>query len=280
MTIDDHIDLFTGIGGFSLAAQANGWTTRLMCEIDPWRREGLARAWPNVEIHDDIKTLDGSKYQGAGLVSAGVPCQPASRAGKQRGAGDDRWMWPATLAFIRAARPRWVLCENPPGIDDVGLGDILAEMESMAYEVAPPIGIPACAVNAPHRRMRYWLLAHAEEERKGPELALSRAGIRAVHGAQGILADVQGEFRRSGWQFSADREKPEPCNRGVHWIECREPGGRVKYRPVPDCLPRMDARLPAGVRNKLVAALGDTVVVPLVTEILRVVRMVEIGGGT
>ncbi len=87
------VDLFSGIGGFSLAAHANGVRTLAFCEIDENCRAFLAKAWPGVDIHDDVRTFDAIRYARAWLVCGGVPCQPASRAGKQRGKDDDRWLY-------------------------------------------------------------------------------------------------------------------------------------------------------------------------------------------
>jgi len=158
-----HLDLFTGIGGFSLAARANGIETVVMCEADPFVRAGLKRAWPGVPIIEDVRDFNGTKWTGAFILTAGVPCQPASRAGKQRGEEDDRWLWPEALRVVAEAKPRWCLFENPPGILDVGLDGILADLEALGYE--PGIcDVPACAVNSPQLRHRLWIVAHAKED--------------------------------------------------------------------------------------------------------------------
>lgn len=152
-----HIDLFSGIGGFALAARANGIETVQFVEIDQRCRDFLSKAWPGVAIHDDIRTFDGTQHAGAYLLTAGVPCQPASRAGKQRGAADDRWLWPEALRVLREVAPAWCLFENPPGIGDLEFDRILSDVEAEGYEVEV-LSVPACAVNAPHRRDRYWIV--------------------------------------------------------------------------------------------------------------------------
>jgi DNA (cytosine-5)-methyltransferase 1 len=180
-----HVDLFSGIGGFTLAAHANGIRTIQFVEIDQRCRNFLAAAWPGVAIHDDIKTFHWSMAEsdktgrntrefaaedkrygntaestiGAGvfLLTAGVPCQPASRAGKQRGAADDRWLWPDAIRVFCEVQPAWAIFENPPGIGDVGLAGILSDVESKGYEVRV-FSIPACAVGAPHGRERYYIV--------------------------------------------------------------------------------------------------------------------------
>jgi site-specific DNA-cytosine methylase len=155
-----HVDLFSGLGGFTLAAHANGIETVQFVEINQQCRNFLSKAWPGVPIHNDIKTF---KWDGRPvfLLTAGVPCQPASRAGKQRGKDDNRWLWPEALRVLSEVRPAWAIFENPDGIGDVGLSGILAEVEATGYEVQV-YGIPACAVGAPHKRMRYWIVGHAK----------------------------------------------------------------------------------------------------------------------
>jgi len=179
-----HIDLFTGLAGFSIAARANGVRTIAMCECDPKCQAFLAKAWPGVPVWGDVRTFrladtesrqhsehtnrgrqpsQGrpelvSSYKGRiWLLTAGVPCQPASRAGKQRGAADDRWLWPHAINVFSSIRPAWALFENPPGIGDVGLAGILSQLEGEGYAVRV-FSIPACAVGAPHRRERYWIV--------------------------------------------------------------------------------------------------------------------------
>lgn len=94
-----HLDLFTGLGGFAIAAQAAGFRTVAMCESEPRCQRFLTRTWGIPVIHD-VHELDGRQYRGITLLTGGPPCQPASRAGKQGGAGDDRWLWPEALRVL------------------------------------------------------------------------------------------------------------------------------------------------------------------------------------
>jgi site-specific DNA-cytosine methylase len=185
-----HLDLFSGIGGFSLAAGWAGFRTVGFVEIDPFCREVLASRFGAVAdsgdqrlqggqragthegrgtlphgttperpaLFSDIRTLDGSRFRGVTLLTGGFPCQPFSVAGKRKGKDDDRHLWPEMLRVIHEAKPRWVIGENVAGFVNMALDEVCADLEGEGYEVQPII-IPACAVNAPHRRDRVWIIA-------------------------------------------------------------------------------------------------------------------------
>ena len=163
-----HLDLFSGIGGFALAAQwvwGDEHEIISFCDNDKAAQVVLSKHWPGVPIHDDIKTLDATKWRGTiDLVTGGFPCQPFSCAGKRRGAADDRAIWPEMLRVIDECQPRWVLGENVPGIIGMELDRVLADLERAGYEARTLI-VPACAVDAPHIRARVWIVARREGER-------------------------------------------------------------------------------------------------------------------
>lgn len=156
-----HIDLFSGIGGFSLAAHWAGFQTEVFCEQDQFCNQVLRKHWPTTPIVDDIRSMDGTRYAGAELLTGGFPCQPFSVAGKRGGASDDRYLWPEMLRVISDARPRWIVAENVPGIIGMALDDVLADLEEEGYETGALV-LPACAVNAPHKRERVWIVANAD----------------------------------------------------------------------------------------------------------------------
>ena len=158
-----HLDLFSGIGGFSLAAQwvwGKKHNIHSFVEIDPFCQKVLKKHWPNVPIISDIK---GYKHNGTtiDLLTGGFPCQPFSCAGKRRGKKDDRYLWPEMLRIISEVRPTWIIGENVAGIINMGLDQVLSDLESKDYEVQSFI-IPACAKNAPHRRDRVWIVANCK----------------------------------------------------------------------------------------------------------------------
>lgn len=154
-----HLDLCSGIGGFALAARWAGFKTVQFCEIDKWCQKILKKHWPNVPCHDDLKTFDGTKYNGSiELLTAGYPCQPFSNAGRKKGENDERHLWPEVLRIIRESRPKRIICENVEGHVRLGLDTVLNDLEREGYTVWTFI-IPACAVGAPHQRYRIWIVA-------------------------------------------------------------------------------------------------------------------------
>ena len=159
-----HLDLFSGIGGFALAAGWAGFETVGFCDNEPYAQAVLKKHWPDVPIHGDIKALDGTAYRGVTLLTGGFPCQPFSNAGKRRGKDDDRYLWPQMLRVIQEARPAWIVGENVVGIIGLALDQVCSDLEAEGYEVEPII-IPACGVDAPHRRNRVWVVAHSQCQR-------------------------------------------------------------------------------------------------------------------
>ena len=160
-----HASLFSGIGGFDLAAQIVGWRNAFSCEIDPFCNRVLKFHFPNETQYNDIRWTDFSVWRGRiDVLSGGFPCQPFSQAGKRKGTDDDRHLWPAMLGAIQQIRPRWVVGENVRGIVNWNAGmvfeQVCADLEAEGYEVQPFV-LPACGVDAPHRRYRTFFIAYA-----------------------------------------------------------------------------------------------------------------------
>ena len=203
-----HIGLFEGIGGFSLAASNMGWKTLVTCEINPFGQRVLKYYWPNAYHHGDIKTLNYdtinselSNRFGTGwrnddiIITGGFPCQPYSLAGKRLGKADDRHLWPEMLRIIREVKPSWVVGENVFGLINWNGGlvfdEVQTDLETEGYEVQPYV-LPACGVNAPHKRDRVWFVAHRNNEsrqertsnrkREGCEQISERSLLRSYPG--------------------------------------------------------------------------------------------------
>ena len=157
-----QLDLFSGIGGFALACRWLGIETIGFCEIEPYAQRVLRKNFPGIRIFEDVRKLQTDELPRPWIITGGYPCQPFSQAGKRRGEEDDRHLWPAMFEIIRSCRPDWVLAKNVAGHVNMGLDEVLSDLEGEDYTVQPLI-IPACAVDAPHRRDRVWIVAHSSQ---------------------------------------------------------------------------------------------------------------------
>jgi DNA (cytosine-5)-methyltransferase 1 len=176
-----HISLFSGIGGFDLAAEWTGWTNVASCEINDFGNKLLEYYWPQAYHHRDIHTLTGQilkdeiqqrfgadwKADGT-ILTGGFPCQPYSTAGKRLGKEDERHLWPEMLRVIREVQPEWIVGENVRGLVSWSGGlvfeEVWADLEAIGYEVQPFV-LPAASVNAPHKRERIWFIAYSDSWR-------------------------------------------------------------------------------------------------------------------
>ena len=249
-----HLDLFSGIGGFAIAAQNCGYTTIGFCEKEPYAQQilkerfgavladserggcgthrqsaGVERmgngrqddamptAKPSPRLHPDIFTLNGADYAGVDLLTGGFPCQPFSVAGKRKGAADDRALWPEMLRVIAESKPTWIIGENVAGIVSMELDNILSDLESLGYS-AWPLVIPACAVDARHRRDRVWIVAHSMRDGRNERRA-EREGQRGrttpiSAGASSEDVAHSRHLRGRGRAESAGEERAEIANDG------------------------------------------------------------------
>jgi len=180
-----HLDLFSGIGGFSLGLEATGgFETVAFCDIEEFPRKVLQKHWPHVKQYEDIKELNYEQLKADGLVpidiiTGGYPCQPFSVAGRKKGEKDPRHLWPEYFRLIKELRPTWVIGENVGGHIKLGLDTVLENLESEGYAVRT-FSIPASAIGANHKRERVWIVAHSErngfiasEERRSTEETIS-----------------------------------------------------------------------------------------------------------
>jgi DNA (cytosine-5)-methyltransferase 1 len=162
------LSLFSGIGGLELGLERAGMTVVGQVEIDPYARSVLARHWPEVPRHDDVRTAiawwHSQPRPHVDIVAGGFPCQPVSEAGKRLAQSDERWLWPAMHAVILALRPRWVLWENVSGLLTRGLDIVHTDLVRAGYRHR--VGwATACAVGAPHMRRRLLGVAHTQGNR-------------------------------------------------------------------------------------------------------------------
>jgi len=163
-----HASLFSGIGGFDLAAEWMGWENIFHCEWNPFGQKVLKHHFPNSISYEDITKTDFSIHRGTiDILTGGFPCQPYSSAGKRLGKEDERHLWPQMLRTIEEVQPRFVVGENVRGLTNWNGGlvfdEVQFDLETKGYEVIPFL-LPACAVNAPHRRDRIWFIAHCDNK--------------------------------------------------------------------------------------------------------------------
>ena len=211
-----HGSLFSGIGGFDLAAEWMGWENLFNCEWEEFPRKVLKHHFPNAKQYGDIKEFNAATYAGRiDILTGGFPCQPYSTAGKRKGKEDERHLWPEMLRIIRECSPRWVVGENVRGLVNWNGGlvfeEVCADLEAHGYSVQPFV-LPACAVNAPHRRDRVWFVA-SDTNSRGLERAtkVGRDGLDVERqGCVGNTSDTNDRSRpqdalRSRWQEFAVR---------------------------------------------------------------------------
>lgn len=222
------LDLFSGIGGFSLGLELAEMRTVAFCEIEPFCRAVLRKHWPNVPIFRDIKhvtTESIRRLQPIDLVCGGFPCQPVSVAGARRGEADERWLWPEFARVIREVEPRWVLAENVPGLlsADRGrlFGGILRDLAALGFDVEWHC-ISAASVGAPHRRERVWIIGHADSNDVGAERGIPKRSHTESSGSCCDVANTDSrgcEGERRGGVLNGIRETLrdnfDGCDRAV-----------------------------------------------------------------
>ena len=225
-----HISLFSGIGGFDLAAEWAGWTNIVSCEINPFGNKVLNHYWPNAYHHTDIHTLTiekineeltkrhGEQWRTDDIVlSGGFPCQPYSLAGKRLGKEDERHLWPEMLRVIREIKPTWIVGENVFGLvnwsDGLVFDEVQTDLETQGYEVQSYV-LPACAADAPHRRDRVWIVAHARSNERF-NLCGQKTSIRRSSKEYAWFAD-------NGRDGAAPNAKPTGLEGHDERIRCAE----------------------------------------------------------
>jgi len=322
-----HVDLYAGIAGFALACLWNGIPTILFVEIDKYCQKVLKKHWPNVPIVENIRDVEKIKEivanatrgrqqqcevwgetenessevdtntRGRGtvaespaiLVTAGIPCQPFSVAGKRKGDRDDRYLWPETLAVIEAVKPKWVLLENVTGIINLALDTVLSDLEGAGYGHETLV-IPACAVNAWHRRDRIWIVGNCNSYgfsryTKTPQIQSKRGTTAPTMSSSQDVANTN----REGLAL-----RPEPDDgRGIIWQERQAPSQGNWWEVEPelgglanglscwldgyfDTEPSIP-RVATGIKNRKerVQCLGNAIVPQVAFELIKVIREVD-----
>ena len=293
-----HLDLFSGIGGFALAVDRVWYekeNEHIFCDNDDFCQAVLKKHWPTARTYSDIRELTLDRGS-ADIITGGFPCQPFSSAGARRGTEDDRHLWPEMLRVIRDVSPRWVVGENVRGLINWSGGlvfdEVQSDLESAGYEVLPFL-LPAIAVNAPHRRDRIWIVAHAEDSD-------DRGGAREVSQANEQRWEA-GQVQRTPKLGGADsritnterRRRDEGRSEGVDTQEQASERPQPSYNDwqrdwpqVATELCRMDDGLPAELdglklskakhREQRIHALGNAIVPQVAMQILQTIKLYEL----
>jgi DNA (cytosine-5)-methyltransferase 1 len=270
--------LFAGIGGFDLGLERAGMTIKWQIEKDDFCNKVLKKHWPNVKKYRDIKEVSIDELEPVDVVCGGFPCQPFSQAGKRRGTKDDRYLWPEMLRIIRGIRPDWVIGENVAGIVNMELDKILSDLENEKYTCQTFI-IPACAVNAPHRRDRVWVVAHTiNSSNKNDQRTLSKEkSISQINREKLGARESAGTIRQS--IADSNRKRLQGCRQhgecSGKWITGAETW-EIPWIQVATRFCRVDDGVPRGLdRTQRLKALGNAVVPQIVEVIGKVINQTK-----
>jgi len=281
-----HVDLCSGIGGFALGFEWAGLSQPILfCDTEAWCRKILKQHWPDVPITEDVKELanEPDGVPDCDIITAGYPCQPFSVAGKQEGTKDDRHIWPYISQIVAHKRPTWVVLENVYGHIALGLDQVLFDLEAEGY-TSRTFVVPACGVNAPHRRDRLFVMGYTDllGNPSGGRLRgvdRRRAGQKPSDGCSDVAdtnpSGLQGDVRQgqTGTQGQSNRHASERSE-GV-----TEPrlGGMVDGLSVwmdePEDIPRVATGVPD--RTHRIKGLGNAIVPQIALQIGLSIKAVE-----
>jgi DNA (cytosine-5)-methyltransferase 1 len=252
------LDLFSGIGGFSLGLERAGMRTVAFCEANDFCRRVLAHHWPNTPIFTDVRSLTAQRLAANGiavdLIAGGFPCQDVSQAGRGAGLDGERsGLWHEFARLIRELRPDWVIAENVPGLRALGADRVLDDLEAADY-TARPLVVGAWHAGAPHRRNRVWIVANAKTVQWTP---ITRDQSNRTHALATADADeINGQPRS---------EERRPSDQGGE-IASRL-GAWGAWNGGPPDLSRMDDGIPKGLAESALGAFGNTLL-PQIPEII------------
>jgi DNA (cytosine-5)-methyltransferase 1 len=216
-----HLDLFSGIGGFSLGLEATGeFETVAFCDYEPFCQKVLRKHWEEVPIYGDIKELTYEKLRADGIdkidiITGGYPCQPFSVAGNKKGEQDPRHLWPEYFRLVKECRPTWVIGENVGGHIKLGLDTVLKDLESEGYSTRT-FSISAASIGANHKRERVWIVAHSNDRLSNGKNEEVRTGRNTFNNGSSDLANstTHRSFNESKRNFGSLGEESKEKERG------------------------------------------------------------------
>ena len=283
------LDLFSGIGGFSYAAEklVGGYETIAFCEMDDFCQKVLKKHWPQVPIFDDVRTLDATRLGRIDICTFGFPCQPVSQAGVQKGESDDRWLWDEIIRILQVSKAKWIIAENVVGLITIQDGFLLehciSSLEAEGYEIQSVV-IPACSKNAPHRRSRIWLIGQlvadtkrmgcTERAEKSEKLDRKKSSDKSDHGSQGCtIANTDKDVANSNSHRSETSNSRSVVGKMGYLADGISTGLLRHFDREPDHIPRVTTG--EKDRAKKLKALGNSIVPQVAAEILLAIRVSE-----
>ena len=292
------LDLFSGIGGFSLGLESTGFFETIgFVEKDKFCQKVLKKHWNNINIEEDIRNVKGEKYQ-ADVVTGGFPCQPFSVAGKRKSTADDRYLWDEMLRVIREVKPRWVIGENVEGIVNINEGmvlrQVLNDLENEGFK-SQCIIIPASGIGAWHQRKRIWIVSYANTGfsiRENKEIQTRWNTIN--NGSQNVSNSKCNEHKhttiREGrddriWGFYTEKEKQTSHDLWSKTSRCNGVFGKKRTNKTWWQTQSEFCGVPNGVsyeldkdRSNRIKALGNSIVPQIARQIGLAIREVELNG--
>lgn len=186
-----HGSLFSGIGGFDLAAHWCGIKTLWQVEREPFCQNLLRQHFPETQLFDDVKNVSRNELQPVSIISGGFPCQPFSHAGKRKGQDDNRYLWPHMLRIIKELQPIYIIGENVPGIITLALDEVLTSLEKQGYHNETFV-LPACAIGAWHKRDRVWIISYKKDRFDSQTAQQQNKCWKAVESQIELLSNANG----------------------------------------------------------------------------------------
>ena len=275
------LDLFSGIGGFSLGLERAGFETVAFCEIDKYCRLVLQKHWKDIKIYNDVREITRQQYEQDGLelpeiITGGFPCQPFSVAGRQKGSRDNRYLWPEMFRIIKEFKPRWIIAENVRGIiniqDGVVFEGVHADLESQGYETQT-FNIPAAGVGAPHRRERVWIVANSRCTIRGQQSTRNKESIGPETSQETKRSADSDSVARSSEREKIMANSKRVYVQGQHDGSGKEQSRRGGWWEVEPNVGRVADGLPGRVHR--LKGLGNSIVPQIAEEIGKAILKAE-----
>lgn len=290
-----HASLFSGIGGFDLAAEWMNWENVFHCELNEFGQKVLKYYWPNAISYEDITKTDFTIHRGTiDILTGGFPCQPYSLAGKRKGKEDDRHLWPEMLRAIREIQPRYIVGENVLGLVGWSRGlvfeEVCSDLENEGYEVQPVI-LPACAIDAPHRRERVWFISRLISNSGSNGQYRDKEHEKGINGIKCGVSQHESDTLY-GERITSNADSKRRCSRNnkrqdAEYVDTRSEAFRFRgdFEGWPTVAPlcfrddgissKLDGITFPKFRNESIKGAGNAIVPQVAYEIFKIIKQLK-----